>query len=99
MTALEQVLKDAWTAGFQQGANGDDTRDIPPEWYFEQYMEKVVAELVGENRMDNELARWKELAAYRLALLMKMPEHKQWAALAEVIRDVEDKLKEKNNGD
>jgi len=51
MTAIEQALKEAWKAGFIQGLTYSGPDEVPLEWYFEQYMEKVVAELVEEKTM------------------------------------------------
>jgi hypothetical protein len=48
MTAIEQVIKDAWTAGYKTGIAHSGSLDIPTDWFFEKYMEEIVADLQGE---------------------------------------------------
>ena len=47
MTALEQLLREAWDAGYQAATNciHEDLYDIPVEHFFEKYIEQVINSL------------------------------------------------------
>lgn len=49
-SALEKLLKEVWTAGFDAGLKTayERTEDIPTKYKFEQFMEQIVEELTGE---------------------------------------------------
>jgi hypothetical protein len=54
MTALEQTLKDAWMAGYKtyEQQEREDTFEIPVDYFFEKYMESVVASLEKQTNAD-----------------------------------------------
>jgi hypothetical protein len=42
MSAIEQALKEAWTAGFREGMERAGSLDVPEDVLFERFMEKVI---------------------------------------------------------
>jgi hypothetical protein len=47
MTALEQALKEAWTAGFEEGMERAGSLGVPTDALFEKYMEEVAAKIIA----------------------------------------------------